>query len=130
MMPNETRSLPDLFSTLVSELSTLFRQEIRLARAEAIEKTGQALGAAAMIGIGAVLMIPALVLLLEAIAAFVVRAGLPPEWATLVVSIVIIILALLLVGIGVSRLKASSLTPDRTIEQVQRDAAVAKDQIR
>jgi hypothetical protein len=58
------RSIPELFSDAMAQLAKLVGNEFALARAEMAEKTGQAGRAAAMIGAGAVVMIPALVLLL------------------------------------------------------------------
>lgn len=127
----DNRSVPELFSSLVTEMSTLVRQEIRLVQTESSEKVGQVIGAAVLLGVGAVLMIPALVILLQAIAAFLVAHGvLTIDWANLAVSVVVIVIGLILLGIGSSRLKAANLVPERTIQQVQRDAATAKDQIR
>lgn len=129
-MPNDARSVPDLFSTLITEMSTLFRQEVRLARTEVAEKFSKGIGAVALLVLAAVLIIPALVVLLQSIAAFLVVVGIPVQWSALLVSVVVIVVALILAGVGLARLKTSSLTPDRTIHQVQRDAAIAKDQIR
>ena len=65
--PSE-RSIPELFGDAMAQLAKLVGNEFALARAEMAEKAGQAGRAAAMIGAGAVVMIPALVLLLLAAA--------------------------------------------------------------
>jgi hypothetical protein len=110
-------------------MSTLFRQEVRLARTEVAEKFGQATGAIVLLVIAAILIIPALVILLQSIATFLAAAGIPVEWSALLVSLVVIVIAAILAGVGLAKMKTSNLTPDRTIQQVRRDAAVAKDQI-
>jgi hypothetical protein len=126
---HDTRSLPELLSTLITDMSTLFRQEIRLARAETSENVGKMTGAISMLAGAAVLLIPGLVVLLQAIAQMLIANGFEPQWALLVVSLVIILIGAVVLSVGISRLRASTLTPDKTIRQVQRDALVAKEQI-
>src|SRR4051795_7518391 len=75
-IPEASRSIPDLLSNAVGQLAKLVGNEFELARAELSEKANQAGRAAAMIGAGAVMAIPALGLLLFAIAAGLIRAGL------------------------------------------------------
>ncbi len=58
------RSIPELFSDAVGQLAKLIGNEFELARAEMSEKASTASRAAAMIGAGAVILIPALVLVL------------------------------------------------------------------
>ena len=65
MNSQSSRSIPELFSDAVGQLAKLVGNEFELARAELSEKASQAGRAAAMIGAGAVFMIPALVLLLR-----------------------------------------------------------------
>lgn len=126
---SESRSLPDLFSSLVNEATTLFRQEFRLARTEASEKAGLLTGAVLMLGAAAVIVIPALVLVFEAIAYFVLLTGLTIAWATLAVGLFFLLVGFILLMIGIGRLRASNLKPQRTIRQVQQDAALAKEQM-
>jgi hypothetical protein len=127
---DESRSLPELLSTLVTQMSTLFRQEIRLAKTETAENMGKAAGALAMLATAAVILLPGLVIFLQAIAAVLVANGMEPPSALFVVSLVAIAIGGILLAVGVGRLKASSLIPDRTIEQVRRDATVAKEQVK
>ena len=128
-MSDTNRSLPELFGNLVTQLSTLFRKEVQLARAEVGEKVGQATGSIAYLAIGGVLLLAALIILLEALVAFVAYLGVPVPWARLIVGVVVALVGYALVRSGMSGLKASSLVPDRTVEQLSRDAAVAKEQV-
>ena len=61
----EHRTVPELFTDLISQVTSLFRTETRLARAEINEKIAQAGSAVSMIVGGSVLLIPALVILLR-----------------------------------------------------------------
>lgn len=124
------RSIPDILRDLGSQLTTLARKEGQLARAEVSEKIGQIAGALAMLVGGAVLLIPALVILLGAAVTALVNAGIQPHWAALIVGGGALLIGAILMMAGLSRLKADKLVPNRTIEQLQRDATVAKQQIR
>ena len=64
---NESRPLADLLSGLVSDITSLFRKEVQLAKTEASEKVSQALAAIASIAVGGVLVLGALGVLLSAI---------------------------------------------------------------
>ena len=51
-------------------------------------------------------------------------------WAQLIVAAVVGPIGYFLPRGGLNRLKASNLVPDRTAEQLSRDAAVVKEQVR
>jgi hypothetical protein len=76
MTSQTDRSLPELFGDAMAQLAKLVGNEFALARAELSERASQAGRAAALIGAGAVLMIPAIVVLLFAAAAALIRGGL------------------------------------------------------
>lgn len=124
------RSVPELLRDLVSQLTTLVRKEGQLARVEVSEKIDQAVGGIALIVGGAVLLIPALVVLLNAAVAGMIDAGMEAHWAALIVGGVALLIGLALLWVGVSRFKANNLVPSRTIDQLQQDASVAKNQMR
>src|ERR1700722_17237334 len=75
MNSQSSRSIPELFSDAVGQLAKLVGNEFELARAELSEKASQVGRAAAMIGIGAILLMPALVVLLFAVSAALIRGG-------------------------------------------------------
>src|SRR6266853_7023984 len=75
MNSQDNRSIPELFGDAVAQLAKLIGNEFELARAELSEKANQAGRAAAMIGAGAVILIPALVLLLFALSSALIRSG-------------------------------------------------------
>jgi len=128
--PQYGRSFPQLFTDVVNQVTGLFRTEMQLARTEMSEKVGQAVGAMVMVMVGAVLIIPALVVLLQALVAALVDSGIAPPWAALMVGGGALIIGLVLALVGINRLKAENLAPSRTVEQLQRDSAVAKEQLR
>lgn len=124
------RSVPELFTDLINQLSTLFRKEVQLARAEMGEKVSHATGALPTLLGGGALLFGALIILLQAAAALLVYFGIRPGWALLIVGVLAALVGWLLVRGGINRLKTSNLIPERTAEQLSRDAAVAKEQVR
>jgi hypothetical protein len=123
------RSIPELFGEAVGQLAKLVGNEFALARAELSEKMAQAGRAAAMIGAGAVVMIPALVVLLFAAAAALIRSGLSDPVAYLIAGGGAAILAGALIAVGLQRLSGDALKPSLTLEQVQRDKLAAKEMV-
>src|SRR5690606_12682033 len=108
----------------------LFQKEMQLARTEVSEKMNQAFAGFVMVLIGAVLLMPAIVVLLQAaVAALVSEGGLAAHWAALIVGGAALVVGIIIALIGMSRLKARNLTPTRTMTPLQRDAAVAKEQV-
>ncbi len=126
---NNGKSIPELFGELVDHLSTLFRKEIQLAKTEAGEKVQQATRAGAMIAIGGVVLLAALIIFLNSIVEWLVVLGLGRQWATLIVAIVIGIIGYVLLRKGIGDLKAGSLAPNKTLNQLRADAHTAKEQI-
>jgi hypothetical protein len=124
------RSIPELFSDAVGQLAKLIGNEFALARAELSEKAGQAGRAAAMMGAGAVIMIPALVMLLFAAAAALMHAGVSDPLAYLIVGVAAAIVSVALVMIGINRLSGDALKPTATIDEIERDKAAAREMVR
>jgi hypothetical protein len=124
------RSIPELFSDAVGQLAKLIGNEFELARAELSEKANQAGRAAAMIGAGAVILMPALVLLLFAVSAALIRNGVSEPVAYLVTGAGAALVSAVLIATGLSRLSGDALKPSITLDQVQRDKVAAKEMVR
>lgn len=124
MMTN--RSVPDILTDLVKEFTALFQSEIRLARAEVSDKIALVGVALALMVTGAVFIMAALVLVLQAAVAVLIDQGFTPPAAILIVAGSAVVLGLVLLWAGYSQLRARNLAPKRTVEQLQRDAAVAR----
>jgi hypothetical protein len=124
-----SRSIPELFSDAVGQLAKLVGNEFDLARAELSEKAGHAGRAAGMIGAGAVILIPALVLLLFAVSAALIRSGLSEPVAYLIAGLGAALLSAVLIAVGMSRLSGGALKPKVTLDQIQRDKVAAKEMV-
>jgi hypothetical protein len=130
MAHESTRPLTSLFADTVAELTNLFQTEIRLVRAEMNEKLSKVANSGVLIGAGAVVMLPAVFILLLAIVRWLAVAGLPEHWGLTLVGLVVAALGVVLLMKGINNLKGSALVPRRTIEQVRADISVAKEQVR
>ena len=128
--PGSQRSFADIISDLFAQLTTLMSKEAQLARAEISENVASIGRALAVVGAGAVLLIPALVILLEGVvAALSQEAGLAPYWSALIVGAVVLALGVILLMLGINRMKSGDVVPSRTVDQIRRDVSVAKEQV-
>jgi uncharacterized membrane protein YgcG len=130
MNSQSSRSIPELFSDAVGQLAKLVGNEFELARTELSEKATQAGHAAAMIGAGAVVLIPALVLLLFALSSALIRGGFSEPVAYLLTGACAALVSVALIVTGLSRLSRDALKPSVTLDQVQRDKVAAKEMVR
>lgn len=130
MAPMSQRSVPTILTDLLAQFTSLLRKEGELARTEVSEKIGK-LGNALMLAvIGAVLVMPALVVLLLSAVAALEEAGMAPVYASLVVGGGVLLIGIILLLIGYSQMRVKNMVPDKTIHQLQEDASFAKHQLR
>ena len=130
MSSQSNRSIPELFSDAVGQLAKLVGNEFELARAELSEKASQVGRAAALIGAGAIILMPALVLLLFAVSAALIRGGFSEPVAYLLTGVGAALVSVALIATGMSRLSGDALKPAVTLDQVQRDKVAAKEMVR
>ena len=124
---DDMRSISRLFGDALDNLSKLIRTEVQLARAEVTEKASKAAIGAGMLFGAMLLLIPALVLFLMALAAWLISLGLSPVTAHFLSGCVALAISGIMAYLGYERLKPSSLTPRETIREVKRDIAAAKE---
>jgi len=127
---NNPRSIPELFTDVIGQITRLLRKEAQLARAEISENVSKAASGIGFIAAGAILLIPALTVLLQAAVLALTDHGVAAHWSALIVGGVFLVIGLLLAVWGASRLKVDQMIPNRTIHQLQQDASVAKEQTR
>ena len=122
------RSIGELLRDLANDTTRLIRDEIALARTEMQDKVRQAGAGAAMIAAGGVLAIPALVLILAGIAILLAN-WMPPWVAALVVGVVTVAVAGILAWMGLKSIQSTSLTPERTTENLKRDVHLVQEKV-
>ena len=101
----DTRPLMRIVADVLNDFASLFQAEIRLMRTEMNEKVSRLVNSGTLIAIGAIGLIAALFLLLQALVKWLAIAGLPEEWGLLLVGVAIAIIAaaLLMIGARLSR---------------------------
>ena len=116
-----------LATTALSQTADLVQAEFRLARAELAEKLSAMRTGLVLILVGAIFLIVALGMLLQALVGVLIEAGLSPPLAILVVAGGSAVLGLVLFLVGQKRLQADELAPDRTLHSLSRDSRMVKE---
>ncbi|WP_279480675.1 phage holin family protein [Aureimonas sp. SK2] len=127
--PQPGRTVPDLLGDLLREATELFRTEGKLIRAEISDKITQLQVGGGSIAAGGICLLVALIVLAQALVialAHVVGAG----WSALIVGVVIAIIGVMLLAKGKKDLEVVNLAPDRTLDQLQKDSRMVKEQVR
>ncbi len=123
------RPITSLLTDALGQVSTLVQAEIGLAKAELAERASKAAAGVGLMAGAMVVAIGAYIMFLFTIVRFMVLAGVPEHWATLIVTLLTALAAYVMVKIGAERLKPENLTPTRTIRNVKRDAQVVSEQV-
>ncbi|AWI82870.1 hypothetical protein CEW88_03840 [Alloyangia pacifica] len=127
-MPTEqTTGTTNLVSNIIGHVTTLVRKEMELARAELGENLNGAMTAVGVIVAGVVFTLVGLNVIAAALVAALTAAGVHPFWSAVIVGGVALIAALIMIKGGMSKLKASSLAPTRTTENVRRDVSAIRE---
>jgi len=113
---------------LLGDLSDLVQKEIRLARAEVMDKISRRLEASIWFAVAGLLAFVTLLLVIEAIVFGLASLGLPLHWSCLVVAAVLAAIA----GAAFYYGRASSresLVTTRSVRQLNEDLRTAKEQL-
>lgn len=122
-------SLAETISGLASDVQDLLRGEVNLARAELEEKATRIGHAGIWLMAGALLAFAGLIVLLQGVATALAMSL--PAWAAFViVGGVVVVVGGILARSGVGMMSAASLTPDRTAENLGKDAQLVKEHTR
>ena len=125
----EKWSVAELFSDLTHNMTSLVRQETKLAKTEMKSKVGQISSAGIYIGVGGAFLYAGFLVLLAA--AVLGLSYFWPLWlSALLVGLIVTIVGAGLAAKGRNDLKAQNLKPERTIHSVRQDVEFTKDQFR
>ena len=121
----ENQSVGELLGKVTTDLSTLMRQEVELAKVEIKEEATKAGKASGMLaGAGAV---GYLVLVFLALALmFALDEVMPMGWAALLTAVILGIVAAILFVVGRNKLKQVNPKPEQTVETLKEDVQWAK----
>jgi uncharacterized membrane protein YqjE len=118
--PSSDQSVGELVSGIASDLSTLMRQELDLAKVEVRQEVSKAGKAAGMLG-GAGLAGWMVALFLSFTLIWLLDSAIDAGWAALIVAVIWAVIGAVLFVIGRNRLKSVDPTPHRTVETVKED---------
>ena len=127
MERNDPRSTGSLLSDVLGSIGNLLRQEVDLARAEVDQNLKRAGGALGLLVAAIIFAFIGLSVLSTAVISALVLAGISQLWATVLVGLVVLLIAVILVIVGVKRLKLSSIAPTRTARSLRADAQMMKE---
>ena len=127
-MVKEERSLGDLFSELMSETSTLVRQEVALAQVELTNKATKAGKNIGYLVVGGAVGYAALLIVLAAVV--MILGNFIPLWASaLVVAAIVGVVAFMLISSALAELRKADPVPREAVESIKEDAKWLKDQV-
>jgi uncharacterized membrane protein YqjE len=116
-----------LATAAFSQTADLLQTEFRLAKAEFAEKMTALRAGLIMMLIGAIFLIAALGMILQALISILIDAGVSPPAAILLVAGGAAIMGLVLFLMGQKRLNPAELSPDRTLNSLSRDSRMVKE---
>jgi hypothetical protein len=122
----EDRSLSELLSDVTTEIASLFRKEVELAKAETSEQVSRAAKAGGMLGAAAVIGFLDLILFSFALA-WALSEVVPEGVAFAIVAVLFAIVAGVLAIAGKKRLANVNPVPNQTVQTLKDDVQVAKD---
>lgn len=122
------RPIPDLLRDLSRDTSTLFRQEIALAKAEIGEQAATVAKDAVWIGVGAVLLHLALLVTVAAMVLGLIAVGMVPWLAAVVVAASIALIGGGIVATRVATIRRRTLIPVHTVDSLKETAQWLKQQ--
>lgn len=123
------RTIFNLVASVIDESVHLIQTELRLVRAEMNDKLAKLASAGTVLAAGGIAGLAALFLLLQALVRWLAVAGLPDQWGYLIVGLVVAIIAGGMLSLGLSRLRATTLVPQKSIDQIRADVAAVKEHV-
>jgi len=120
------RGIGTVVSDLLAEVTALFRNEIRLAKAEIAETVKRMAIGLILAAAGVFVALLGLIFLLEAAVGGLMLLGLNLALSALIVGVVALVAAGLCVWLGIQRLRIGKLSESKTAQQFKRDAATVR----
>jgi len=122
----DPRQAPNLIVEAMRNFSSLMQTELNLAKAEVANNLSRAGVGIALFAIAGILALTALNVLVGALVAYIASLGLSAGTAALIVGGAILLLSVILVFAGKSRLTGTALQPTHTMNNLKRDMSTVK----
>jgi uncharacterized membrane protein YqjE len=119
---SRVQTISALLGDAFGQFSKLLQIEVALAKTEITNEMSRGAVGAGLLGAGVLVLIPAIVMVLLAIAAALTDgAGLSPALANLISAVIGGVVAAILIAIAVAKMRSMQLPPRRTVEQLRKD---------
>ncbi len=118
-----------LLTAAMSQSADLVQTEFRLARAEVSEKMAALRTGLALMVIGAIFLIAALGMVLQALVSVLIAGGVSAPVAILLVAGGAGVIGLVMFLMGQKRLAPDELVPERTLTSLSRDGRMVKESV-
>lgn len=122
---HSSHSISEMVRDLATDLSTLLRKEVALAKSEVGESVSEAKTAVGALATGAAVAMAGLVVLLMS-AVYLLSNVVDPWLAALIVGAVALLIGFMMVAAAKKKMSASSMVPDRTMDSMKKDTETAK----
>lgn len=127
MQEKEGRSIGELFAELSREITTLFRHEVQLAKAEMTQKASRVGKNVGFLVVGGVVAYTGVLALVAA--AIILLGQVIPYWLSAgIIGLVIALIGLFLVVKGANTLRQEDPAPRETVETLKEDSQWLKNQ--
>jgi hypothetical protein len=126
----EERSFGELLGELSEDVSTLMRQEVRLARAEMSRTLSRATTDAVKLGAGALVALAGGLTVVAALVLGLIALGLAAWVSALIIGALLGVAGYVMLRNGLQDLKRMDPTPHRTVETLRDDLMWVKEQRR
>lgn len=123
MLSTDSKSISALFGDVVDQLGHLVATEVRLAQAELSKKISEVGRGAALLVVAGIFMIPAVVMVLLALAAWLSQMGIAAPLSYLISAVVGGALSAAFLVTGLGRLNLKRLKLKNTMQQLNQDVA-------
>ncbi|MGE5091867.1 MAG: phage holin family protein [Bacillota bacterium] len=124
----EERSFGELLGELSEDVSTLMRQEVRLARAEMSRTLSRATTDAVKLGAGALVALAGGLTVVAALVLGLIALGLAAWVSALIIGALLGVIGYVMLRNGLQDLKRVDPTPHRTVETLRDDLQWVKEQ--
>jgi predicted phage tail protein len=125
----QRRGVIGLASDAITQAADLVQTEFELARAELGEKLVSARSGFSLMIAGAIFLVAALFLILQAAVAALIAAGMEPPWAVLIVAGASALVGGILIQGARQKLAHVDVTPNATLNSLRRDGQMAKEKL-
>ena len=121
-------ALPRIVTSVIADVAQLFQAEVRLAKAEIASNVTAKLQSIVGFAIAGVFGFVTLILIAQTFVFLLMAWGVESYWASLIVAVGFGVLAAASIAFAMSKAR-QELVPQRTVQQVNKDIRVAKEQL-